>query len=164
MLNDLILKRKSKIGTSSEKGFSLIEAIAVIVVLGILFAYLFFHSTSNNNLHTEVDMLKSHLRYVQYIALCGDGTYRWRITIDAGTNSYTFSRLTVATGATENFSLPGEISNTHTLASGVTVTAGAGTINFNEWGSSGSNNITVTLSQGGTSASIIITRNTGFIQ
>ena len=159
MFKYLILNIKKVICRSTEKGFTLIEVIAVLVILGIITAYILFSTTNNNNnLHTEVDMFKSHLRYAQYIALCGDGTYTWRI--NAGANSYTFSRLPAASAP---FSLPGETSDTHTFASGVTITAGAGTINFNQWGSPGANDITITLSQGGESGNIIITRNTGFI-
>lgn len=163
MLKYLILNRKKTIDPSTEKGFTLIEVIAVLVLIGILLAYVFFRTTSNNNLQTEVDLFKSHLRYAQYIALCGDNTYTWRITTTA--NNYVFSRETVAPVASLHMSLPGETFDTHTFARGVTITAGGGTINFDQWGSPGVNNITITLSQGGVSApNIIITRNTGFIQ
>ena len=140
----------------------MIEVIVVIVIMGILLAYVFFRTTNNNNLQTEVDMFKSHLRYVQYIALCGDNTYIWRV--NAGANSYAFSRLAVATGASVNMILPGEISGTHTFAPGVTLVAGAGMINFDQWGSPGGNNIIITLRQGGVPTGISITKNTGFIQ
>jgi len=160
MLNDLVLNREKKSGLSGEKGFTLVEVIVVLLIMGILLAYVFFGSMNNNNLQTEVDVFKSHLRYAQYIALCGDNTYTWRI--DARADSYTFSRVSAA-GASVNMSLPGEIFDTHTFAAGVTL-APVRTIDFNQWGSPGGSNITMTLSQGGVSANIIVTSYTGFVK
>jgi MSHA pilin protein MshC len=165
MLKHLILDRGNKINTSTTKGFTLIEVIVVLIILGIIFAYIFFGTTNNNNLQTEADMFKSHLRHAQYIALCGDNTYTWRITAVAGANSYSFSRM--AGAASVAFPLPGEALNTHTFAAGVTITATSavgGIINFDQWGSPGGNTITINLSQGGVTKNITITKNTGFIQ
>ena len=171
MLKHLTLNRKKKIGLSTKKGFTVIEVISVLVIIGILTAYVLFRSTNNNNLQTEADLFKSHLRYAQYIALCQrtesiltplNGNYTWMI--NASANSYTFYRVDAA-GATVSFSLPGETFGTHTFAQGVTLAlVPVGTINFDQWGSPGGNDITITLSQGGESRNIIITRNTGFVQ
>jgi len=97
-------------------------------------------------------------------------TVTWGINF-ASSTTYTLIRTGYATAP----DLPGDPSNsaTHTLTpkGGVTLSSGVGTtILFNAWGApvDGSGtplmaNTTVTLSQGGSSSSITITKNTGYI-
>lgn len=154
MPENLMLKNTHAPG---EKGFTIIEVVAVIVIISILAAYAVSRMDFNVNLQAEVDQFKSNLRYVQQIALCGDGRYTWRINV--GEYSYTFTRWDGATST--QMSLPNE--TTHTFPTGIRVSAGTGTINFDQWGSPGGNDITITLTDGSTTGNITVTRNTGFV-
>ena len=56
------------IGT--EKGFTLLEIIAILVILGILAVVVVSRTTSMNaEVYTGADTLKSHLRYAQILAM-----------------------------------------------------------------------------------------------
>lgn len=137
----------------------MIEVIAVIVVISILAAYAVSRMNFNVNMQAEVDQFKSNLRYVQQIALCGNNTYTWRINV--GQNSYTFTRWDGATSTEIPMFLPNE--TTHTFPTGITVSAGIGTINFDQWGSPGGNDIPITLTDDSTTGDITVTKNTGFV-
>ena len=138
-------------------GFTIIEVITVLVLICIISALVLSRvlSTNVHSLSSEVETLKTHLRYAQARAMSDE--FSWKI--DFTGNSYTLSR-----GDTP-FILPNENSSTHTLTNGVPITTGAGsTLTFDTWGSPGEITITLTLSSGGSPPSIItITKNTGFI-
>jgi len=142
--------------SEGNSGFTLIEMIAVLVVLGIIAAVAVaaILSQASFALYSEVDILKSHLRFVQYRALSDD--VPWSVTF--GGNSYTVLR----DGATWPHSLPNDDSSTHQLPSGYSVSGS--TVTYDEWGSPGISDVSVTLSGGGESHTIRITKNTGFIQ
>jgi MSHA pilin protein MshC len=137
-------------------GFTLIEIIATLVVLGILasVATVIFSSMDDEKLATEVEILKSHLRYAQSRAMID--TVSWGIAISG--NSYTLQRG----GITSTSSLPNDDSSTHNLQGGVT--ASGSSVAFDNFGSPGSGGINITLSAGDDSRTITITKNTGFIQ
>ncbi|MDA3832196.1 MAG: prepilin-type N-terminal cleavage/methylation domain-containing protein [Spirochaetales bacterium] len=159
MPESLMLKNTHAPG---EKGFTIIEVIAVIVVISILAAYAVSRMNFNVNLQAEADIFKSNLRYVQQIALCGDNTYTWRIDVgvDVGANSYTFTRVDSANNSV-NMWLP---SGDSTVNFPDGITAGwTGTINFDQWGSPGSDSIIIALADGSTTRSITVTKNTGFV-
>ncbi|MCK9276011.1 MAG: prepilin-type N-terminal cleavage/methylation domain-containing protein [Syntrophales bacterium] len=139
-----------------QKGFTFIEIIAVIVVLGIVavVAVGVVLSQASFALYSEMDILKSHLRFVQYRALSDN--VPWSVRFDG--NSYTVLR----DGEVWPHSLPNEDSSTHALPSGYSVSGT--TVIFDEWGSPGDSDISITLSGGGGSQSIRITKHTGFIQ
>lgn len=146
----------------NSKGFTLLEVIAVLVVLGIIAAVAVNPLTlSGNELYTERDILQSNLRYAQFRALTDNAaaTTTWGISFAGGT--YTLQ----TNGAASTISFPSDSSPTHTLSGGVTVTAPASgaSITYDFWGSPGTNDITVTLSQGGKTTSFTITHTTGFI-
>ena len=151
--------------TKNSPGFTMIEVIAVLVVLGIIAAIAVSRLTaSGNELYTERDILQSNLRFAQFKALTNneDPTTTWGISF-AG-NSYTLS-LTNGSPDTTNTNFPSDNSATHTLSGGVTVTAPAtgSAVTYDYWGNPGAADITVTLSQGGQTTSFTITRTTGFI-
>ncbi len=158
-----VFREKDEAGHLSRRnGFTLIEVVAVIVIISIIAAYAVSRISFDTNLQAEVDKMKSHLRYVQHIALCGNNTYTWRINVNA--NSYTFTRWDGA----NNVAMPlpgvtGVANNTVNLPPGITVIAGTGTINFDQWGSPGTSDININLSDGSTNRGITVTRNTGFI-
>ncbi len=140
----------------------MIEVIAVLMVAGVIAAVAVtkMASTASYSLAAEVDILKSHLRYAQFRAL--SDTKKWGISVAA--NSYT---LIYGDGApyTTPYLLPNEASATHSLANGISFSfpAAGATINFDQWGSPGIADITVTLSSSGGSQSFTVTKNTGFI-
>jgi hypothetical protein len=87
-------------------------------------------------------------------------TVSWGIYIPPAGSSYVLYKGT----AQATSLLPGENAQTHTLPTGITVTAGVGsTYNFDAWGSPGTSTLTITLSQGTTTSAITITKNTGYI-
>jgi prepilin-type N-terminal cleavage/methylation domain-containing protein len=146
-----VFKKKAKSShLPRQYGFTLIEVLAVIVIISIIAAFTVSRINFNTNLQTEVDKMKSQLRYVQHIALCGN----------------TFSRCDVNGANCVNMPLPGATgvaNNTVNLPTGITVTAGTGTINFDQWGNPGNNNINVSLTDGSTNRGITVTKNTGFV-
>jgi len=137
-------------------GFTLIEVAAVLVILGILAAVAVARltSTASYSVISEAEILKTHFRFAQMKAL-SDVNATWGIAVAAG--SYTLQN----NGAEAAIILPGAESATHSFPSGVSSTAQ--TITFDTWGSPGDADLTLTLSGGGESATITITRNTGFI-
>lgn len=144
-------KKRDRCGNNS--GFTMIEIIAVLVILGIIAAVAVARigSTLDYKVTVEKDIIKTHLRYVQLRALSDDKT--WGMSF-AG-SAYTALR----NGNVAPYNLPNESSPTHTLPDGITVTGS--TVTFDEWGSPGSSNIDLTMSAGG--GTITITKNTGFI-
>ena len=140
------------------QGFTLIEAIAVLVLMGILGAVVVssYSSTEINALVAEEATLKGHLRFAQLRAMNDNAS--WGIALSPG--AYTLQK----DAAPAPLVLPGEDSATHTLPAGISITLGAGTtVSFDQWGSPGPANIAVTLSSGTDARTIPITANTGFI-
>mgnify|MGYP003586232954 FL=1 len=95
-------------------GFTYIEIVAVLLVLGVLAAVVVGASRLGVTARAEADLLAVHLRYAQARAM-GD-TVPWGVQI-AGA-SYSLRR----DGAPAPVSLPGEPSATRSFASGVSAT------------------------------------------
>ena len=153
MKTGVIMRNRLK----SNKGFTLIEVIAVLVILAILSAVAISRGmqTDEVQLQTEVDTLIAHLRYAQYLALNDISPTKWGIAI--GGSSYALVKDPLGNGAFNSpLSLPGESSATHSISP---FTATSTNVLFDEWGSPGTAGINVTL--GG--KTITITANTGFI-
>ena len=142
-------------------GFTMIEMIVVMFIMAIVASFVLFRpSTSVNELVTEAEILKSHLRYAQIKAMNGDDTETWGIHL-ADANSYTLYK----NNAQATDILPGETAQTHTFPTEVSVTSGVGTtVNFDSWGSPVAGAQTITLTQGSSTSSITVTKNTGYIQ
>jgi MSHA pilin protein MshC len=136
----------------------MIEAIAVLLLLGILSAVIIssYPSTESNSLVAEELTLKGHLRFAQLRAM--NDQVPWGIAL--GANAYTLLK----NGTPAPSDLPGEDSPIHSLPGGVSITMGVGTtVSFDQWGSPGPANTTITLSAGVDSRAIPVTANTGFI-
>lgn len=148
-----------------QHGFTLIEVIAIIVIIGVVAAVVISRmtSTSSFSVVSEAEILKGHLRYAQYRAM--SHTETWGINFSANGYSLLYNK------AATTSKLPNEDSSTHALTSGITITTGAGSaVHFNEWGNPVDDagvlltaDKTITLSDGSATRSITITQNTGFI-
>jgi prepilin-type N-terminal cleavage/methylation domain-containing protein len=152
----------------NHRGFTLIEVVAVLIILGIISAVAISRTmgTDEVKLQAEVDILKGHLRYAQYLALNDISPVKWGIQISG--QSYTLVKNSSGDGATFDspspYILPNESSATHSIEP---FTATQVTILFDEWGSpySASTKLgsafSIYLTPG--SQSITITPETGFV-
>jgi len=149
---------------NNERGFTMLEVIAILIVLGIIVAVAVGRYMSQQAYESipQTEIFKSHLRYAEQLSINGDSTNTYGIQIGAGTASYTLTQNGVASGRW----LPGESGNTHNFATGVTLTGVNANqiINFDQWGSPGSNSITINVIKGSVTNTFTITKNTGFIQ
>ena len=141
----------------------MIEMVMVLIVMAIMASFIVIGATTRNDLIAQTEILKSHLRYAQIKAM--NDTVPWGLRVP-NANSY----ILYKNNATANDILPGETAQTHTLPATVTTSGSGTTFNFNEWGTPvdpGGTAIvssqTITLSQGTTTSSITITKNTGYI-
>jgi len=155
-------------------GFTMIEAIAVLVILGIFAAVVAVRmsGTSAYDLASQVEAVKGHLRYAQTRAM-NSNLVVWGINFTDSTHYYLFQ----GAGSETPVLFPGEDSLTIDLTakkSGLTITTitpleTERRITFNEFGSpcaaTGTPPAPLTAdaavaTSGGT---ITVTRNTGFI-
>ena len=145
-------------------GWTAVEVVAVLIVIGILTVYaLLRYTPAENELIVAADKLKSNLRYAQYMAMSGNGTVSWGIRFPDAT-SYRF--IKTETGVSSYLNLPGDTSTRHTIIKGVTISGVVGsTISFDQWGAPASgSSVTITLSKDGRSKTVTVTRNTGFVR
>ena len=158
------------------KGFTLIEAIAVLIVLGILSAVVISRITSTDvvNLKAQAEVLKGHIRYAQLRAMNMTSTTPSTCKAPFGMvmsgGSYSMFRDCVTTSTVV---LPGAGSSVGvTLPSGMTVTSV--TFSFDNWGrpyavanpdplAQPSSTISLSLDYQGLTEPITITGNTGFV-
>ncbi len=142
--------------TANDRGFTLIEIISVLVLLGILAAVVV-----SKNIDTGADALgemegiRGHLRYAQMKAMNSNTT--WGILL-AG-NTYTLQQ----NGAASATPFPGEDTSTHAMPTGSTASATVNPITFDQWGSPGAATITVTVTAGTASQAFTVSQITGFI-
>ncbi|MBI9078073.1 MAG: GspH/FimT family pseudopilin [Desulfatibacillum sp.] len=150
----------------SRQGFTLIEAIVVLLIMGIVSAVIVSQASMSldSTVVAEAEALKSQFRYAQRRAMTtGDS---WGIQISG--NSYTMFNYD---GTRTNVAMPGATDMTKSLgALGITVTGA--TVSFDSWGRPCSgetgvtalaSNLSLTVTKGSKSKNITITKNTGFI-
>jgi MSHA pilin protein MshC len=157
-------KKKGRVRSKSNQGFTLIEVVAVLIILGILGVVVVsrMSSTSTYGVKSQAEVLKSHIRYAQTMAM-GTGTI-WGIDVDDSKRYYLFK------GTTANMViLPGADSNPVILKANEP-SLSTGTVRFNGKGSPvNADGILIDdytifkVSMGGEEEEIKITRNTGFI-
>lgn len=146
---------RRKVIMDSKAGFTMIEAISGMVVMGIIAAVALGHNFDTQaDVYAEASVVRSHLRYARHLAL-SDNISTWGISFDG--NSYTLQE----DGSASSLALPGSGSSTYSVASGVTVPSGL-TVTFDDLGSPGSSSVSIDIDGG--EVTITVTANTGFIQ
>jgi len=144
------------------QGFTIIEMVMVIVILGILASYVSIKSPSpiSFDLNGATNQLLNNIRLTKSLSMSLNEQYR--IALDSTNNRY---QLQDSSGAP--FPHPATNLDFTDLPTDVSL-AGSSTIIFNALGQpliSGSlitSPVTITLNAGGTSQSIIIEPQTGF--
>ena len=163
----------TKLKTNS--GFTLIEIVVVLIVMGIITAFAIGRGFTNMpNLSVQTDVIKSHLRHAQARAM-NSNTF-WGIRTDAGGDSYWMFRCD-SSDCTDIIRLPGENANTVAL-SAAGISLDPGTYAFDDRGIPyyADHNLDpnpsdllvsdrmITVSRAGAdNITIIITKRTGFI-
>ena len=144
---------------SGDRGFTLIEIIMVLLILGVLsyFVATRLFSGESPDRNAEMELVKNHLRYAQSRAMNTEKD--WGITFETGGKHY---YLFNGDNPPLPIRLPGdESSNGKTTLSAITVTNAPITVRFlsQSFGSPGTANVSITTTAG----TITVTKNTGFI-
>lgn len=151
-------------------GFTLIELVTVIVILGIISVFIATRGPSlNSDLAARQSELRAQLRYLQLTAMKNGVATYLGLKCD-GTNYWAFSGTTPAAVATY-LSLPGETAKTISLSGKGMTGVTAFTISFDKYGIpytgdtqiklAASTNISITA--GGGTGSLTVTPETGFV-
>jgi MSHA pilin protein MshC len=147
---------------NSKRGFTIIEILSILIILGILATVVFSRIDGNSEavLVNHVNMLKSHLRYAQIRALNSDSA--WGIKCD-GSVYWLFSDSSKPDDSKVRF--PDQENEEVTISGSVTIDSF--TIIFDEWGRPNdvslnilTNDFTISLND----INVIITRDTGFLR
>ncbi len=149
------MPRTSSKWIPADHGFSTIEVIATLLLVGILAVVVAGRMVDTTaELVAESAIVKAHLRFAQSRAM--NAEVPWGIRFDGA--SYTL----LTDGLTSSALLPAESSATHFLQAG-SASASINPVVFDQWGSPGTSDITITVSTSSGSKSIMITKDTGFI-
>jgi MSHA pilin protein MshC len=153
----------------NNRGFTLVELISVLLIMGIVAAVVVNRvGTSNNEVIAQIEVVKSHLRYAQSRAMNSDknSDKQWGVRFDTS-RYWLFKDGNISNKVT----FPAEDSDTVTLPSGMSV--GTETVTFDDWGkpytdAAGtlpqSDDRPIVFLPSLTNHAIIITQNTGFIE
>lgn len=146
------------------RGYALIEIISVFLLISVISAYVVSSGVDiNAELAGEAEIVKSHLRYVQYLALSNE-TNELAIKFSDTNDSYTLLKNNI-----EDNNLPNEDSATHTLQPGLTIILPSNipvnkTISFDKWGSPVPNDTyKIIISDGINTKEFEIIKNTGAV-
>lgn len=119
-----VVMAEEKTMKTRQKGFMLIEIIAVLVMMSILsIAFTGIYLNSDAELVAGIDTLKSHLRYAQSRAMSTDT--QWYVAFDTASppGSYTlYQRDAGGTVSTKTF--PAETDTAVPLTTGITIADG----------------------------------------
>ncbi len=139
-------------------GFTIIEVVAVLILVGIVSAVAISRigDTSTYDLNSQVEVVKSHLRYAQSRAMASGSP--WGVNFTTSTTYHLFEGTATATPIL----FLGESSPTVSLTaknSNLTISSAPQVVTFDAYGSPGTTTITITTNGG----NITVTRNTGYI-
>lgn len=152
------LKENIKKRIRNNRGFTLIEVIAVLITIGIIAVVIVSRgsSTSTYSVKSVAAALKSHIRYAQTMAMSTNSI--WGINV-SDNKHYSLFRGTTATTVI----LPGADSNPVELGA-KEPSLSIGTVSFDGKGSPVAGYTpSFTVSMDGETEAINITQNTGFI-
>lgn len=163
--------------THRQRGFTLLEVVSVLVLIGIISAVAISKvlSTTPTTLKANAETLKIHLRYVQLRAL-NSTEKTWGVNFTGGG---VYKLYYGDANGSYDVNLPGGDGSTVTLPNTSITTDDGGTlVSFDTWGKPYKSlranfqtsapdpqiaNRTITLTSGGSTETITITRNTGYI-
>ena len=165
-----VLREFHRAGLRNSRGFTMVEVIAVLIVIGIMtgVAAVTLFSTDDYATKSQLVMVEAHLRYSQGRAIHSDSA--WGINF-AGTRSHdgrTYSNYWLFTDGDDTtpvrFQVEDDSRNVVVFSDGSVgvwplVISTTATVEFNEWGSPGSTNVTISTDAG----NIVVTKNTGYI-
>lgn len=154
---------------SRQRGFTLIEIIAVLVIMAVITAVAAerMFDQRAGEVGAIAASVRNNIRYARTRSMNSDEIFG--VNIISGTTYAVFRGGNVNTRVT----MPGEAGGIITLPQGATFTTAATIIAFDEWGRPCSNaagttlrtaDVTVTVSFEGATENIIIVRNTGFMR
>jgi len=150
---------KHKLDTNNnQRGFTLIEVVAVLIIIGIVAAVAMTRATSTRDydIISQVEAVKAHLRVAQSIAMGLNSSQG--INFDSQTTYYLYDAANSAKKL-----LPGQNELTVDLEakkSALKITSvSKNPVVFDAYGSPGTETITIATNGG----QIIITKNTGYI-
>ena len=143
--------------TKTKKSFTLVELIAVLIIMGIVSAIASAKmSGSDIDLVSESDSLVSNLRFAQSMAMKDDEN-SWGIIFND--SQYELQQNGIAQDVA---SFPNSNSKTYILIADITAT---GLIEFNQWGQPvGGVDVTITLAKTGVDTATVTINSTGEIQ
>ncbi len=162
------MKQSNPSKAHSRQGFSLIEVVAVLALLGIVAAgYKRILPDFNIDLSKETDRLTSHVRNAQVRAQAD--TYEWRVVFTDATSYQIGPVVLPGPGFTprvipESGQLQGLLKNGVTASPGFMVRFDSWGRPLNDAGVPFSSNKTVTLRAGAETQSFTILAHTGLIQ
>jgi len=155
----------------NNNGFTFIELLTVMMIIAIISAIIFSRFMfGDTELIAQTEVIKTHIRYAQSQAMNSDVV--WGIKCDG--NTYWLFRNG---DPVDKVRLPGEASDTNSLAEKGLSSMEAFTLSFDDWGTphtdaaatdgqelvSADSEAQITVTAGGDTKIIIITPNTGFI-
>jgi prepilin-type N-terminal cleavage/methylation domain-containing protein len=157
-----------KLGIRTNPGFTLLEAIVVLLIVGIIGAVVAARTVfTNPDLTAQTEVAKTHIRYAQIQAVNSDVV--WGIHCE-GASYWLFKDSNKA----NKVLLPGEDSDTVDLTAKNLTMAGFTDLSFNSWGTPHTDEgaleanrlltaLTITISSTEHNEQIVVTPNTGFI-
>ena len=153
-------KEMTRPGTlrSRASGFTMIELVVVLLIIAIVTVVVVANSgntAKQSQLAVQTEIVRSHLHFAKMTAM--QSNVPWRINFS--NSSYTLQK----NGAASTVFFPNVGSATYTLPAGITLTASSNSVVFDEWGSPGASDITVTISNGVTGTTITVNKITGTV-
>jgi hypothetical protein len=117
------------------EGFSLFELLAILLILSVLAGFVVIRGNEDElNLAAEMQILKSHIRYVRHLALVND-VHSWEIRF--GTDRYALYR----NGSPAGLAFPNEAASTRRLGTGISLSlsssqtgAAVENLRWDKWG------------------------------